>query len=569
MKKLLLTLLFPLAAFGQSSENRIVEGAYFPNSSAPKNYIKNSTCDKNANDIAKTGAATLAASATNKIKGAKSCAIDASAAAETITWSSFTFEKEIYGQNCEAKFKYGGNAVLYKAYVKQGAVQVTPDYQLQDALSNSTEVSISFPCGDGSAATTFVLEATGDGALVQVDDVYVGKSTNIGSISQAVIAATATQPGAANCTFTENVSVAENDFYSLSSAPSCASSWITTGAPVTATPTLNQITYPNMPAGDWEITVDAYTFVSTATLSVCNFRFTDGTNFFGYGVSAPTTDSAGSSIHGTITYNDTATRVFDVQAANPAAVGNDCRIENGAAGRSIIWTFKRYPKASEQVIRNAVPYHQLYAAKTSSVGVVSNENIDFINGNCTNPSTGNYTCTFNTGRFVNTPNCWIADTFAPQSAITALSASAVSFETRDNAGTLTDTAAGISCQDKDAASLPAPILVGSVTSDAPNALKLEGVRITLGAAPAIVSQTGTAFVSVAGAAAIKTITMTGWAAAPYCTTSSGVVATNFFTTFNVIPTATTLSIVPTDSPTGAGIAASASDFIDIICLGAR
>lgn len=568
MKKLLLTLLFPLMAFGQSSENRIVEGAYFPNSSAPKNYIKNSTCDKNANDIAKTGAATLAASATNKIKGAKSCAIDASAAAETITWSSFTFEKEIYGQNCEAKLKYGGDASLYKAYVKQGAVQVTQDFQLSNAGTNAASVSMSFPCGDGSAATTVVLEATGDGALIQVDDVYAGQSTNIGSISQATIAATAIQPGAAGCSFGQSSSTGETDYVAISTAGGCGSAWITTGG-LTASSTANIITFPNMPAGDWEVSISALIISTSAAGVVCNFRITDGTTPFGYSSAGVFTSAISPIIQGTTTYNDTATRVFQVESSDSTGASASCNLENGTAGRNIIWTFKRFPKASEQVVRNSVPYHQLYAAKTSSVGVVSNENIDFINGNCTNPSTGNYTCTFNTGKFVNTPNCWIADTFAPQSAITALSASAVSFETRDNAGTLTDTAAGISCQDKDAASLPAPILVGSITSSSVGALVMEGARITLGAAPAIVSQTGSAFVSVAGAGVTKTVTMTGWASAPFCTASSGNVATNFFTAFNVIPTATTLSLVPTDSPTGAGASATASDFIDLLCIGAK
>ena len=37
-----------------------------------------------------------------------------------------------------------------------------------------------------------------------------------------------------------------------------------------------------------------------------------------------------------------------------------------------------------------------FSAQISITGVVSNENLDWINGNCTNPSTGNYTCTYNT-----------------------------------------------------------------------------------------------------------------------------------------------------------------------------
>jgi hypothetical protein len=47
-----------------------------------------------------------------------------------------------------------------------------------------------------------------------------------------------------------------------------------------------------------------------------------------------------------------------------------------------------------------------FSAKISSAGVVSDENVtDFINGNCTNPSTGNFICTFTTNLFTVTPNC--------------------------------------------------------------------------------------------------------------------------------------------------------------------
>lgn len=47
----------------------------------------------------------------------------------------------------------------------------------------------------------------------------------------------------------------------------------------------------------------------------------------------------------------------------------------------------------------------VYSAKVSSAGVVSDENTDWINGNCTNLAAGVYTCTFKTGVFSITPNC--------------------------------------------------------------------------------------------------------------------------------------------------------------------
>lgn len=47
-----------------------------------------------------------------------------------------------------------------------------------------------------------------------------------------------------------------------------------------------------------------------------------------------------------------------------------------------------------------------FGVNISSAGVVSNESTDWINGNCTTPSTGNKTCTFNTSLFSVAPQCY-------------------------------------------------------------------------------------------------------------------------------------------------------------------
>jgi hypothetical protein len=46
-----------------------------------------------------------------------------------------------------------------------------------------------------------------------------------------------------------------------------------------------------------------------------------------------------------------------------------------------------------------------FSASMDSAGAVTLENTDWINGSCSNPSTGNYTCTFKSGIFTTAPNC--------------------------------------------------------------------------------------------------------------------------------------------------------------------
>lgn len=204
-------LIFALLTFGtviacaQSSDNRIVEGSYFPNAFVQKNYVKNATCDKNVNDIAVTGSMTKTATATNRIKGVKSCGIDASASAEVATWSLFPQEAEWNGQNCEAKFSYIGDGTLYQANVLVGTNPQVASVTLINTGTDKQLVSMNFPCpASGGSAASVVLASTGNGAAITVDDVYVGISTNVGDVGavSAWIPFTPTGTWVTNTTYT-------------------------------------------------------------------------------------------------------------------------------------------------------------------------------------------------------------------------------------------------------------------------------------------------------------------------------------------------------------------------------
>jgi hypothetical protein len=70
---------------------------------------------------------------------------------------------------------------------------------------------------------------------------------------------------------------------------------------------------------------------------------------------------------------------------------------------------------SQQCVKD-VDCENVFSAKVSATGVVSGENLDWIDGNCT--GTSPYTCTFNAGIFTQTPNC----TIAPGPTLTAVTA---------------------------------------------------------------------------------------------------------------------------------------------------
>lgn len=85
---------------------------------------------------------------------------------------------------------------------------------------------------------------------------------------------------------------------------------------------------------------------------------------------------------------------------------------------------------------NTLSCTDTFSAKVSSTGVVSTENIDFINGNCT-VVTGTYTCNFNSSIFTVAPNCVASPNNTPGVAASGISvigqtSSAVTVYTYDN-----------------------------------------------------------------------------------------------------------------------------------------
>lgn len=87
-----------------------------------------------------------------------------------------------------------------------------------------------------------------------------------------------------------------------------------------------------------------------------------------------------------------------------------------------------------------------FSAKVSSAGVVSDENLDWISGSCTN-STNSFSCTWNTGIFSAVPNCFVQSngTLLNGSTISSVSTTGITFLTA-NAGANGATQTNITCK---------------------------------------------------------------------------------------------------------------------------
>ena len=175
-KLFLSTALIAQPAFAQ---NAINTSEQFPGINYQRNFVKNPGAEKNKSNV--TDASTIVTRSTSTpLEGAASFSIDATASAQLVKFDTNTLDNSLKGQNCEAKFVGSGDATLYKAYVEQGSTKVTADLTLTFP-TYSQPYSINFPCGDLSSNSHLVIESTGNGAAIKVDSVYTGLATNLGS----------------------------------------------------------------------------------------------------------------------------------------------------------------------------------------------------------------------------------------------------------------------------------------------------------------------------------------------------------------------------------------------------
>ena len=182
MKYILLILTFITStAFAQfdtkSIETKVINGMF-----GFTNLIQNPSCKRNVVGI--TGSSVAAVrNTTAALDNISDCTWNPTATSQTLTYTFDSLPAGLKGQNCEARVLYLGDASLVKANVQINSLNVATEVQLKNSGTDAGIVSINYPCGSGASATTLVLTSTGDAANAQYA-VYGGQATNLNSGSQ-------------------------------------------------------------------------------------------------------------------------------------------------------------------------------------------------------------------------------------------------------------------------------------------------------------------------------------------------------------------------------------------------
>lgn len=301
-----------------------------------------------------TGAPTFSASTTDPLQKRQSFLFTASATNDAVTSIQISVDKDIFkGRACEASIEYiGGDENLSLIVVDNNATEIAS--MVLPTHNVSASETLYFTCPSDAAIT---LDA--DLALLNLRIKNVGGSTApIIKFDKAYIG---TMRGLLD-TF----------------GPDTLTAAIAGGAPV------------GMNIPNW---ISSCTGTGPYT---CNFK----TGLFTVSPKCQVTRLGANTGWNSITSTSSTQVVIQTTNSAGAAQSNSFNLtceKTGADAKQIVQVFKSIPK----VAQNAAGF----SFNASAAGTVSNDTLDFINGNASISDTSLFTYTFNTNIFTVAPNC--------------------------------------------------------------------------------------------------------------------------------------------------------------------
>lgn len=152
-------------------------------------------------------------------------------------------------------------------------------------------------------------------------------------------------------------------------------------------------------------------------------------------------------------------------------------IKQGADAKQSVQVYKSIPKVSENINE--------FSAFVSGSDVVSLENTNWIDGDCTNATTGRGTCNFVSGVFTNTPSCQVQQSGngAANAAIVTVDNTAITWQVNIESGGATNQSVYLNCsKSEDDFKLPTvqPILVNQVQTSIRSGTRVESCKVVNG-----------------------------------------------------------------------------------------
>lgn len=361
-----------------------------------------------------TGGTYAAAIAPNILYQTTSVAFTPSAGSQFFESQAVVIPPVLYGQKCMVKIAYtGADANVYLTPMDGTGTELVPTSAraVANASGGTKALKVYFDC-PASGSMKMRVQSTASGAIGYYDEAVMGQADSVQTKTPSMLGSSRWAP-ATNCVWTTSGGSAvgpASSFTTLALDNDCSNP-VLKGNAISVGSKVPAIRFATAQPGIYKVTINGRV-QETSNSSV--WAIWDGasvgssrqaTNF-----SYPQTSSAVmTSIfeYSTVQSNLTFSPIVNFIAGSPTGqIINDETTQEETAFEIFV---EYFPLAADTVVNgkcpNASDCENIFTADMTAAGLVSNENLDWLNGNCTFTSSG-FTCPFNAGFFGVTPNCW-------------------------------------------------------------------------------------------------------------------------------------------------------------------
>lgn len=520
----------------------------------------------------------------NVLNGLQSASFQASGAGQYFESTAIVIPQALYGADCMVKTTYkGADANGYLTVMDGSSVELIPSTAraVLNATAGTKTAKVYFTC-PSSGSVKLRVQSTAAMAIGYFDEAQKG-TADFQPIKQAQYLGSINYVGTASCTWTTS-STSYVNFTANASCPTATA----TGSILAAATKIPGVLIPNAPKGTYYIVANgSFQKLGVSSDGSVMYRISDGTN-----TSAPmmirsnvtSTIGIGAYTGKISTTSDQTNLTIQVQARTDNASNATVLLDNSPTSYNFSMEVYFYPDGTDTVMNskcsNDIACENNFGAlMVVSAQTISNENLDWINGNCTRASVGNFTCTFNSGIFTAAPNCSVTSAAGAgtTTSIINTTSGSINFATFiTSSGALTDYPVNINCQKSGADFRAKQNIQGFLSNMASTSLNNEKIIRAKVTAPC----TASPCTMVYNSPEITSITRSAvgnfnviWTAGTFSVPT----ATSCFITSSVqglsIGTAVGYSVLPTNtgfSFVTIGTNATAYDgSFDVMCIGVR
>lgn len=340
------------------------------------NKLTNPGFEKGTTGWTESGGTFASTSTASEVfEGTKAVTWDSSAASQTLTGTAITVGG-FAGQNAEltCNVRVPSGTATHTLGVWDGTT-LSNAVTLRNTSGNTNYVAttINFIAPSSGTVTARFTSVASNEPSISIDDCYLGKARNIGTVQQAIVYGSALYPTTTNCNW-QSTSTA---FASFATDADCPTPTVTGNASAPATK-IPAITFASLPPGEYEVTVRGSLRDATLDTNGCTFAISDGTNRIGQTniYQGANMGSVMENLTTRVRYTAPQSNVTFQVVLRSDNAANTCQlsINDTANEQSLEFIVKQFPSASQQAVtaQNADYDWTAYTPTFTGLGSVTN-----------------------------------------------------------------------------------------------------------------------------------------------------------------------------------------------------